>query len=191
MACTSAGISPFDADYTAPGSSSRQAQDLLAERFPARSGEVVDVVVRADGSVTDPAVRGQVKELLATLSRVEHVRGVEDPYATPGAISPDGRTLLAHVQLDVVKPEDMPVERNIEMPDVAEAASSATLDVALGGQTAVIAQQSEIGSEGIGLIAAAIILLITFGSVVVPACPSSSPWWASPSAARSSCFSRL
>src|SRR3712207_8220187 len=32
----------FTADYTARGSDSRAAQDLLEERFPRRAGEVVD-----------------------------------------------------------------------------------------------------------------------------------------------------
>ncbi len=100
----------FKADYTAPGSSSRQAQDLLAERFPARSGEVIDVVVRADGGVAAADVRSDVQALLGRFAEVEHVRGVEDPYAVPGAIAQDGKTLLAHVQLDVLVPEDMPVE---------------------------------------------------------------------------------
>src|SRR5512133_1269977 len=51
----------FKADYTARGSDSRAAQDLLAERFPALSGEQVSVVVRADGGVADPAVRSSVE----------------------------------------------------------------------------------------------------------------------------------
>src|SRR4051812_40845795 len=38
----------FHADYSAPGSDSSQAQQLLADRFPAQSGDTVTVVVRAD-----------------------------------------------------------------------------------------------------------------------------------------------
>src|SRR4051812_26386400 len=41
----------FKADYTAPGSDSKQAQELLAQRFPSQSGETLNVVVRADGGV--------------------------------------------------------------------------------------------------------------------------------------------
>src|SRR5450631_1629912 len=34
----------FSADYTAPGSDSQQAQSLLAQRFPAQSGDTISVV---------------------------------------------------------------------------------------------------------------------------------------------------
>ena len=47
----------FEADYSAPGSDSSAAQALLEERFPAQAGDTVDIVVRADGAVTDPEIR--------------------------------------------------------------------------------------------------------------------------------------
>jgi RND superfamily putative drug exporter len=45
------------------------------------------------------------------------------------------------------------------------------LQVALGGQVPSIAAQGEIGSETIGLIAAAVVLLLTFGAVVAAGLP--------------------
>ncbi|GLI01146.1 MMPL family transporter [Phytohabitans aurantiacus] len=161
----------FTADYSAPGSDSKAAQDLLAERFPARAGDTVDVVVRADGAVTDPGVRGEVAALLAELARLPHVAAVEDPYATPGAISADGRTLLARLNLDVTNPVDMPVTDTERLLAAADDAARPGLDVALGGQTIQQADAGEVGSEGIGLLAAAVILLVTFGSVVAAGLP--------------------
>ena len=90
----------FKADYTARGSDSRAAQDLLAERFPAAAGEQVDVVVRADGRVTDPAVRATVDGLLGRIATVPHVVAAPSPYGQKGTISPDGRIVHATVQLD-------------------------------------------------------------------------------------------
>ena len=58
----------FKADYSAPGSDSSQAQQLLEDEFPAQSGDTVDVVVRTDGPVTAPAVRTQVADLLGWTS---------------------------------------------------------------------------------------------------------------------------
>ncbi len=55
--------------------------------------------------------------------------------------------------------------------EAAKDAERPGLEIALGGQAALIAEQAEIGSEGIGLIAAAIILLVTFGSVVAAGLP--------------------
>ena len=161
----------FEADYSAPGSDSSAAQALLEERFPGQAGDTVDVVVRAEAGVTDPAVRADVEALLAELAQAPHVAAVEDPYATTGAVSPDGRTLIAHARLDVVNPVDVPVADSEEMIGLAEAASRPGLEVALGGQTIVQGEAAEIGSETLGLAAAAVILLLTFGSVVAAGLP--------------------
>ena len=164
----------FKADYSAPGSDSSQAQQLLEKKFPAESGVTVDVVVRSERPVTEPAVQAQVRGLLGDLARVAHVEGVEDPYAggaAGGTIAPGGHTLVAHARLDVVNPPDMPVTDSQRMLDIADAASHDGVRVALGGQTIQQAEQGSIGSEGIGLAAATVILLITFGSVVAAGLP--------------------
>jgi putative drug exporter of the RND superfamily len=161
----------FAADYAAPGSDSAQAQQLLAERFPSQSGDAIDVVVRADAGADDPATQTAVADLLAVLADEPHVVAAEDPYATPGAISADGRTLLAHLRLDVANPVDMPIADTEQLLEVAAEAERPGLQVALGGQAVQLAEQGEIGSEGIGLAAAAIILLLTFGSVVAAGLP--------------------
>src|SRR4051795_10055575 len=99
----------FKADYSAPGSDSSAAQRLLADEFPAQSGDTVDVVVRSDGPARAAAVRSDVRALLAQVAQVPHVVGVDNPYTTPGGIAPDGRTVVARAQLDIVNPPDMPV----------------------------------------------------------------------------------
>ncbi|RJK97538.1 MMPL family transporter [Vallicoccus soli] len=161
----------FEADYSVPGSDSRQAQDLLQQRFPAASGDTVDVVVRSEGPVTAPEVRADVAALLAELGGAPHVAAVEDPYAQPGSVSADGRTALGHLRLDVVNPVDVPVEDAEEMLAIAEAAERPGLEVALGGQVVAQAQQGEVGSEAIGLAAATVVLLLVFGSVVAAGLP--------------------
>jgi putative drug exporter of the RND superfamily len=161
----------FAADYAAPGSDSAQAQQLLADQFPSQSGDTIDVVVRAEAGADDPSVQAAVADLLGTLADQPHVVDAEDPYATPGAISADGRTLLAHLRLDVTNPVDMPIADTELLIQAADRAERPGLDVALGGQSIQLAEQGEIGSEGIGLAAAAIILLLTFGSVVAAGLP--------------------
>src|SRR5918993_5834920 len=101
----------FRADYTARGSDSRAAQDLLAERFPEMSGEPMELVVRStDGPVTDPAVRAEVTRLLADIDAAPSVRSAASPYGTPGAVSEDGSTLRATIRLEAANPDEMPVE---------------------------------------------------------------------------------
>jgi RND superfamily putative drug exporter len=161
----------FAADYSAPGSDSRQARDLMAERFPAQAGDTIDVVVQAEGGVTTADVRSDVTDLLADLETMPHVASVDDPYAAPGAISADGQTLVAHLTLDLTNPVDMPIEDTEELLAAADGADRPGLEVSLGGQSIQMAEQAEIGSETIGLAAAAVILLLTFGSVVAAGLP--------------------
>ncbi len=159
----------FNADYSAPGSDSKEAQALLEQRFPAQAGDTVDVVVHADAGVQ--AHQADIEGLLAELGAVSHVVAMSDPFADPGAVSPDGATLVAQLRLDVENPVDMPREDSEQMLEIAEAASTSDFQVALGGQSIVQAEQGEIGSEGLGLAAAAIILLLMFGSVVAAGLP--------------------
>src|SRR5262245_17268285 len=67
----------FTADYSAPGSDSKEAQTLLEDRFPSQAGDTVDVVVRADGGVQSQ--QSAVREVLAELGSVPHVVAVSDP----------------------------------------------------------------------------------------------------------------
>jgi len=166
---SSAFSGAFAADYTSPGSDSKQAQELLETRFPARSGEVVNVVVRADAGVS--AVTSDVRRLLGEMTTVPHVVGADDPYATPGSISRDGRALVAHLRLDVDLPVDMPAADSQRLVDLGTRAERPGVEIAVGGQAIQTAESGAIGSEGIGLVAAALILLLTFGSVVAAGLP--------------------
>ncbi|NDL59498.1 MMPL family transporter [Phytoactinopolyspora mesophila] len=160
----------FATDNSVPGSDSRHAQDLLQDRFPAQAGVPVDVVVQAD-DVTGADVQGEVNALLGEMDSMPYVTAVEDPYDTPGAVAPDGRTVVARLYLDVANANDIPVEDTQELLATAEAAEHDGLEISLGGRAVQLAEETEAGSEMIGLAAAAVILLIMFGSVVAAGLP--------------------
>ena len=154
-----------------PGSDSEQAQTLLKERFPAQAGDRIDVVIRAD-NVAGSAVRSRVEALFAEMEGLPHVAEVEDPYAAAAAVSPDGRTLVARVYLDVANPNDMPVADTERLLAATDKADGEGLEIALTGRAVQQAEAPQGGStETLGLIAAAVILLITFGSLVAAGLP--------------------
>ena len=155
----------FATDNSVPGSDSRQAQHLLEERFPAQAGVPVDLVARAD-DVTGADVQGEVDALLGELGSMPYVTTVEDPYATEGAIASDGRTVVARMYLDHANANDVPVEYTQQLLATAAAAERDGLEISLGGRAVQLAEETEAGSEMIGLAAAAVILLIM-----------SDPWW--------------
>ena len=153
----------FKADYSAPGSDSKEAQTLLEDRFPSQAGDTVDVVVRADGGVQgqQQAVRGPARRPRLGRSRRgglrplrgpgRHQPGRHDAGGTPAPRRGEPRRHAARGQ----RADARDRRRRLERP----ASRSAS-----GGQSIVQAEQGEIGSEGLGLAAAAIILLIMFGS---------------------------
>ncbi|GAB2595746.1 MMPL family transporter [Kribbella endophytica] len=159
----------FEVDYSTPGSDSQAAQQLLEERFPAQSGATVTVVAHAEDGIAGE--RAAITQLLTELKAVPHIASAEDPFVTPGGISADGQTAVARLRLDVVNPDEMPVEDTRRLIELTEARGSDQLQTAIGGQAIQLGDQSEIGSEGLGLAAAAIILLLTFGSVVAAGLP--------------------
>ena len=117
----------FTADYSAPGSDSSRAQDLLEERFPASAGDTVDVVVRADDAVSAarrhaPRSRALLAELGAPAARRRRRRPVRDTRRrSPRTAAPWSRRL----RLDVVNPDDMPIADTERMLEIAEDASAA------------------------------------------------------------------
>src|SRR3954469_13500129 len=90
----------FKDDFTVPGIEAQRAQDLLEHRFPAQSGTQATLVFTADGALERSGPRDAIGTALATIGRQPHVVAVEDPFATPGRLSGDGRTAYATVSYD-------------------------------------------------------------------------------------------
>jgi putative drug exporter of the RND superfamily len=158
----------WSADFSTPGSDSRRASDLLAERFPERSADTVDVVWQAEAGAMDPSVRARVSDLLADAQRHE---GVGDGVAVGDAQIAPGRD-IAVARLPLTEgPVEVPLETGEALLRLADEASADGLRVELAGQAIANAQQSELSSETVGLVLAAIILLFTFGSVVAAGLP--------------------
>ncbi|WP_433304452.1 MMPL family transporter [Actinoplanes sp. CA-030573] len=159
----------FEADYSAPKSDSSAAQQLLQQRFAARSGEEIDVVVTV--AARRPDTRAEVAALFSQLARMPHVVEASSPYSSRGLVSADGTVLLGHLRLDVTDAADMPVSDTRQLLSVAENRSVDGMTVALGGQAVSAAEEAPLNSEIIGIVAAAVILLITLGSVVAAGLP--------------------
>jgi putative drug exporter of the RND superfamily len=172
-ALTAAFPARYSQDLQVPGESGR-ALRLLRERFGAgESGDAVTIVVKADQGVRDPAVRRRVTELLARARALPHVQAVRSPYSDAGRtqVAPDGTVAFATLQLDV-RGFDVPADLLADLRRLAEQARQPGLQVELGGQAVQLAEGSEgSGAEAIGFLAAAIILVAAFGSVVAAALP--------------------
>jgi RND superfamily putative drug exporter len=159
--------------FSLSGTESQRAQDLLQQSFPAQSGDVDQIVVRARrGRIANPAIRTRIEPMLTRVARLPHVSSVVGPYAAGTTqISADGRIAFATVTFDEQAPalSKATVEHVIS---IATNARSPKVDVELGGAAIEQTQTTPAGgAAAIGLAAAIVVLLIAFGSFVAMGLP--------------------
>ncbi|HYJ20695.1 MAG TPA: MMPL family transporter [Solirubrobacterales bacterium] len=166
--------SSFSEEFKLPSSDSQEAFDLLDEKFPAQSGETAQIVYKANSGVETPAVKDKMEDVFAKVAKVPHVSEVASPYegGGAGAVSEDGRIAYATVQFDVTT-EKLKDGETEEVVTTAQDAAGDGLQVALGGQPIeeYRAEEEADISGAVGLLAAIVVLLLTFGSVVAMGLP--------------------
>ncbi|GHH29341.1 MMPL family transporter [Streptomyces lanatus] len=168
-----ASAPPLPADtFTMPGTETQKTYDLLQKRFPEFSADGAEarVVVRAPdgGKITDPARKAEVEELFADLAKSPQVDQVVDPY-TAKAVSKDGTTAYGSIAYEV-GPTQINQQAHDTLLDAAQDGRDAGLIVEMGGDA--LPPEGGMGSgEAIGVLVSAIVLLITFGSLVAAGMP--------------------
>jgi RND superfamily putative drug exporter len=166
--------SSFTEEFSLPSSDSKDALDLLEDRFPAQAGDTVQIVYKAESGVEAPAVKSEMEGVFTKVAALPHVSEVASPYEKggAGAVSDDGKIAYATAQFNVTtdKLNDGEVK---EIMDTARGAGGDGLKVEVGGSPAeeVRSEEEESFSEGIGVLAAIVVLLISFGSVVAMGLP--------------------
>jgi RND superfamily putative drug exporter len=159
--------------FTLPGTNSQQAVDLLQSRFPAQAGDADQIVFDAKaGKLTSAANRAAIEATVARVAQLPHVTSVISPFARgEHAISRDGTIAFATVEFDE-RANALPKAAVDRVVAAAESARSAALEVQLGGQAIEQAQQAPLGfATVVGIGAAIVILLISFGSFSAMALP--------------------
>jgi putative drug exporter of the RND superfamily len=164
----------YATNFSLPGTESQRALDLLKQEFPAQSGDVDTIVFHtANGTVDDPQVRRAITKLLDQVAKDPHVVSVLSPYSKSGSVevSHDRRTAFATINYD--KPANqVPNAAGKPVLDQINAVSVPGLKVAAGGQVISNAEGFSVGpATEIGVIAALVILLLTFGSLIAAGMP--------------------
>jgi putative drug exporter of the RND superfamily len=174
MGASHAAGTKFVNNLSLPGTESQRATSLLRTSFPAQAGDSDQIVLHVPrGRIDDPGVQARVSPVLARIRGLRHVTGVVSPFTAGArhAISADGTAAFAVVTFD--RPADaLPVSSINRVISVAAQARAPRLQVELGGRAIEQAHRPSLGAAtGIGLLAAIIILLITFGSVLAMGLP--------------------
>jgi uncharacterized membrane protein YdfJ with MMPL/SSD domain len=146
-------------------------QSLLNRHFPHSAGDSLTLAIDSTAPISSPATRARIEAALIPFERAAKVTAVTDPYRTPGQISRDGHIAFATVQFSVQSAQISNNEALALMHD-ATAASGHGITFSLGGDVVDQAETPYGGpSEGIGLLAAAVVLLIAFGSFLAMGLP--------------------
>ncbi|MEV7616297.1 MMPL family transporter [Streptomyces sp. NPDC089799] len=170
-AASSAPPPPADT-FTMPGTESQKAFDLLKEKFPAASadGATARVVVRAPKGekVSGTERKAAVSALVADMAKAPGVAAVADPFQA-GAVSKDGTTAYAVVTYKAAA-TTLKDEEHDGLTKALDKARDTGLTVEAGGD-AIEVEAAAGGTELLGVLVSAVVLLITFGSMIAAGMP--------------------
>ncbi|MFG2620537.1 MMPL family transporter [Streptomyces sp. NPDC048507] len=166
---------PTSGSFSIPGTEAQKAFDLLDKKFPgmAADGATARIVVKAPAGakVTDPAPKAEVEKLISGLkggAGAAQIASVDDPYETK-AVSQDGSITYVSVKYNVSGME-LKDDTREALKESGHDAQRAGLQVEIGGDALMEAPETGSG-EVIGILIAAIVLVITFGSLIAAGLP--------------------
>ncbi len=141
-----------------PGLDSERAATLLEEAGSDRAGLTAQLVVASRGPET---FSGALATLRARAEALPHV------LSTSQTVSPDGRVAVIRLQYPVIERLDRG-----DLAALKGLARDSSLRIEMGGDLFFAFEESEAGvAELIGLLVAAVVLLVAFGSLIAMGLP--------------------
>ena len=154
-------------DLTLPGTGSTNAQNLLDDHLPKQANGTNPVVMEApNGKLTSSANSKIVKDTVASLKKAPHVTKAVSPLSSQGSayLSKDEKIGYIPVTLDLSQ-SDLTEEQAQTIIDHESPAVDADFKVANGGYLGNAVSKPDVeSSELVGISAAIIILMFTFGT---------------------------
>jgi RND superfamily putative drug exporter len=169
---------------TAPGLDSEQAAELIQRAGTGQDGMTAQLVVTpVDGEATffdRGAARTALARLQAEVRRLPHVLGTSDPAGTldlggdaavrDGLVSADGRVAIVRVQYpDPTRLSAKDLDALVDLG--GRLRGELPVRIEMGGELFYFFSGSDGAGELIGILAAAAILMLAFGSLVAAALP--------------------
>jgi RND superfamily putative drug exporter len=166
--------SAYSNGFSLPDTPSARAVHLLQASSPGVSGDTERIVWESSGGarVDDPAVRARIATMLGRVGQLEHVTRVVSPYESEGAaqVNPTATVAFASVTFDV-EAHELAAGAARALVDTARSASTTGLQVSVAGRLAQLSNRHPLGGTGLGVLLAAVVLLLVFGSFFAMALP--------------------
>ncbi|MEU3206782.1 MMPL family transporter [Streptomyces cyaneofuscatus] len=159
--------------FSIPGTEAQRAFDLLEQRFPGSSadGATARVVFKApEGEkVTDSGNKSEITGIVKELqSGSDQIASVADPFEAK-AVSQDGSTAYISVSYKVNSMELTDTTTD-SLKDAGKDAQNSGMKVEIGGDALQVMPHTG-AAEIIGVAIAAVVLVITFGSLIAAGLP--------------------
>ena len=160
--------SNFRTEMAMPTSEARQAEEMLASIQSGDAGINGQIVIKTDKTVMDESVKKEFTTALNLIAKIPEVT-VKSPYESPAQINQ--KKTIAFAEISVPRTYTM-----VEMQEVADKVIAASqnivktgITIEFGGRIFETFEMPE--SEVLGLLAAVIILVIAFGSIIAMGLP--------------------
>ena len=166
-------------DFQIAESEAMEGIAILRERLPQAAGTSEPVLITANsGSVRDH--KAAIEKFVQEASAIDGISMASDPFdELTSAITDDGKSALIQVQADstveafsasaVGKPAQ--VKAALEQLAAELEASDPELEVLLSGNIGAVAGVELSITEALGVLVAAVVLIVTFGSLVAAGTP--------------------
>jgi RND superfamily putative drug exporter len=170
-AAKSAG-SAFSSSFQLPDTESSRVQEILSKEFPAQGGDSSQIVIEAKGKLNSVENQAIVEKLMADVATSPIVKSVDSPFdPRTAALNSDQSIGFATIHFNG-SAQDLPKEEIKKVVEVAQSYENAGLEINLSGAVIKLANAVEpSSSEMIAILAAFLVLLYTFGSLVATLVP--------------------
>lgn len=159
--------SDFATEFEIPASESNDVQMLLEANSPDRAGFSGEIVFATPTGVDADAVKDAMTELFTKVGQIEGVT-VTSPYDTEGQINVARTTAFASIDATIRSQTEL-IALGEEIREIGEQYATGDLRIEYGGN--IFAGFELPASEAYGLLAAIIILVLAFGSVLAMGLP--------------------
>jgi putative drug exporter of the RND superfamily len=158
-----------DNDFSGGDSDSAKAQTLIEKHFPEQQGDTLTLAIKADNGIDDPGARRRIEKVISELEASPITGPVTSPYRDDTLVTADRRIARTTIPLTG---RDIDKAQVKVLVGTVKTASGAGLTLGLAGDKAEKAETPPGGStETVGVVAAAVILFIAFGSLVAMGLP--------------------
>ena len=156
-----------------PGTDSQSASDLLSDRFPSQANGSVPIAIRAPSGegLSRSEFKRPIEQVTRAYSNDPGVRKATGPFDRGGSLT--GRGDVGTITLLLEDgPSDLSLDEAEHLVGISDPLSAAGLDAGAGGYLGQkLSKPSTHLSELVGILAAAVILAFTFGTLVAMGVP--------------------